>query len=217
MTDPCTRLAAAAADWDELGPRLAPDDLHRLALRLRAWRTSTGAAARDAALGAALLLGELLPDRFPDGNRLVAAPDAAAGEHLGFRAEDLAVLLLDGHRMVGPLLGEVRDRLLAAPSLGDEEVLLTGCDPYAPALIRLRAWGGSIRLPSFQFTPDGRPRDTVREVNLLLDADGDPWGAADWWLSPNAWLAAEPVRLFGTSDEPRLPETARLLTETEGE
>ncbi|MFD6878652.1 MULTISPECIES: hypothetical protein [unclassified Streptomyces] len=215
MTDAYTRLATAASEWDELAPRLTPDDLHRLALRLRAWRTSTGAAARDAALGAARLLGELLPDRFPGGNRLVTTPDASAGEHLGFRAEDLAVLLLDGHRMVGPVLGEVRDRLLAAPSLGDEEVLRTGCDPNAPALIRLRATGGPTRLPSFQFTPDGRLRDTVRDVNLLLDADGDPWGAADWWLSPNAWLDAEPALLLGTADEPRLPETARLLTEGE--
>ncbi|MFD3873409.1 hypothetical protein [Streptomyces sp. NPDC058623] len=215
MTDPWTRLAAAAADWDALAPRLTPDDLHRLALRLAEWRASTGAAARDAAFRAARLLGELLPDRFPAGSRLVSTPDAPAGGHLGFRAEDLAVLLLDGHRMVGPVLGEVRDRLLAAPSLGDEEVLLAGCDPYAPALIRLPATGGPIRLPAFQFAPDGRLRDTVREVNLLLDADGDPWGAADWWLSPNAWLDAEPARLLGTADEPRLPDTARLLTEGE--
>ncbi|MFB7781756.1 hypothetical protein ACFC1D_03430 [Streptomyces vinaceus] len=225
MTDPYARLAAAAADWDELLPRLDSGALDRLALLLTALRTETGAAAGRAALLAARLLEERLPDRFPGESRLTAAPDTAApdapaadapaADHLGFTADDLAVLVLDGHRMVGPVLGEVRDRLLAAPALGDAEVLEAGSDPYAPYLIRLPAPGGLIRLPVFQFTAGGRVRPAVREVNLLLGAAEDPWGAADWWLSPNAWLAgyAAPVALLGSPDEQRLAGTAAFLAE----
>ncbi|MCX5380694.1 hypothetical protein [Streptomyces sp. NBC_00091] len=215
MTDPHARLAAAAAEWDELHPRLDPAALARLALLLSASRTETGEAARRAALLAARLLGERLPDRFPGESRLTAAPAGPAEGHLGFTAEDLAVLVLDGHRMVGPVLGEVRDRLLAAPSLGDAEALERGSDPYAPGLVRLRAAGGQVRLPAFQFTADGRVRATVREVNLLLDADEDPWGAADWWLSPNAWLTGTPAGLLDTPGEQQLLAAARFLTEGE--
>ncbi|MEU9714249.1 hypothetical protein [Streptomyces sp. NPDC047976] len=215
MTDPYARLAAAAADWDELRLRLDPGSLHRLALLLTAARTATGEGARRAALLAARLLGDRLPDRFPGESRLTAAPGAHTAGHLGYTADDLAVLVLDGHRMVGPVLGEVRDRLLAAPALGDAEVLERGPDPYAPDLIRLRAPGGLIRLPAFQFTPDGRVRPTVAAVNALLGADDDPWGAADWWLSPNAWLGPAPVTLLGTPDEQRLVAAAEFLAEGE--
>ncbi|MFJ3876187.1 hypothetical protein ACIPW5_01855 [Streptomyces sp. NPDC090077] len=214
MTDPYARLAAAAADWDALRPRLDPGSLRRLALLLAEARTATGEEARRAALRAARLLEELLPDRFPGESRLTAAPEAPAG-HLGHTADDLAVLLLDGHRMVGPVLGEVRARLLAAPALGDADVLERGPDPYAPDLIRLRAPGGLIRLPAFQFTADGRVRPTVARVNALLGADDDPWGTADWWLSPNAWLGPAPVTLLDTPDEQRLVDAAEFLAEGE--
>ncbi|MFF4098835.1 hypothetical protein [Streptomyces sp. NPDC001903] len=222
MTDPYARLAAAAADWDELRPRLDPAALRRLALLLTTLRTETGGAARRAALLAARLLEERLPDRFPGESRLAAAPEAPSAEaptadHLGFTADDLAVLVLDGHRMAGPVLGEVRDRLLAAPALGDAEVLEGGSDPYAPHLIRLPSSGGLVRLPAFQFTAGGRVRPVVREVNLLLGAAADPWGAADWWLSPNAWLdgCAAPISLLDTPDEQRLAGTAAFLAEGE--
>ncbi|MCX4529756.1 MULTISPECIES: hypothetical protein [unclassified Streptomyces] len=216
--NPYARLAAAAAEWDELHPRLAPEALRQLALLLAALRIADPEAAERAALLAARLLGEQLPDRFPGESRLTATPaptDAVTAGHLGFSAEDLAVLVLDGHRMVGPVLGEVRERLLAAPSLGDAEALEGGCDPYAPGLIRLHGAGGVIRLPAFQFAADGRARPLVREVNALLDADHDPWGAADWWLSPNGWLDGVPARLLGTPQEQRLVSAAELLTEGE--
>ncbi|MFG2616679.1 hypothetical protein ACGFXC_03585 [Streptomyces sp. NPDC048507] len=215
MSDPRTRLAAAAAAWQELRPLLDPGALDRLALLLAEARRSTGGAAERAVLLAARLLGEELPGRFPGDSRLTAAPQAPAEGHLGFFADDLAVLVLDGHHMVGPVLGEVRDRLLAAPSLGDAQVLEGGCDPYAPGLIRLRAAGGLIRLPAFQFTADGAVRERVRAVNLVLGADADPWGAADWWLSPNAWLAAVPAALLATEGERGLLAAARYLTEGE--
>lgn len=218
--NPYTRLAAAAAEWDELYPLLAPDALQQLARLLSALRVEGGEAAERAALLAARLLGEQLPDRFPGESRLTESRlteslEAPVAGHLGFSADDLAVLVLDGHRMVGPVLGEVRVRLLAAPSVGDAEVLEGGCDPYAPGLIRLHGAGGLVRLPAFQFTPDGGPRAVVREVNELLDADHDPWGAADWWLSPNVWLDDIPERLLGTPQEQRLLAAAQFLIEGE--
>ncbi|MCY0920965.1 hypothetical protein OS965_22740 [Streptomyces sp. H27-G5] len=217
MSDARTRLATVAAEWDELRPRLEPAALHTLSLLLAGLREATGEAADRAARHAARLLGEQLPDRFPDDGRLTAAPTSSRPDlgHLGFSADDLVVLVLDGHRMVGPVLGEVRERLLAAPSLGEAEAAERGCDPNAPGLIRLRGPGGPVRLPAFQFARDGRVVEVVPEVNLLLEADRDPWGAADWWLSPNAWLAEVPARLLGTVAELQVLTAARFLREGE--
>ncbi|MFJ7204106.1 hypothetical protein ACIQWR_11305 [Streptomyces sp. NPDC098789] len=213
MTNPYTRLAVAAAEWDDLHPRMAPVALRQLALLLASLRLASGEVAERAALLAARLLGEQLPDRFPGESRLAPAASASSAGHRGFIADDLAVLVLDGHRMVGPVLGELRDRLLAEPAIGDAEALEGGCDPYAPGLIRLRAAGGSVRLPVFQFAADGQPVAVVREVNRLLDADHDPWGAATWWLSPNAWLDEPPVGLIGGPAEEQLLVAAGLPTE----
>ncbi|MBW5483324.1 hypothetical protein [Streptomyces bambusae] len=221
--DPYARLAAAAAAWEELGSRLSPQARDRLAEALSGLRPGGGASGAPrtadpeaAALTAARLLEAELPGEFPGESRFTAVRPAPADTvHLGFTATDLAVLVLDGHGMAGPVLGEVRDRLLAAPSLGDSEVLERGFDPYAPDLIRLRAVGGEVRLPTFQFAPGGAAAPVVRAVNALLGADSDPWGAADWWLSPNAWLDTVPARLIGTAEEHQLVQAARFLTEEE--
>lgn len=43
--------------------------------------------------------------------------------------------------------------------------------------------------PAFQLDEErGEVRPLVREVNRLLDAASDPWGAASWWFSPNSRL-----------------------------
>lgn len=182
---------------------------------------------RAAAGEAADLLRERLPDVF--GQEVQEAQEAQEAQARlvpggavdgpllveGFAAEDLAVLLVDGHRMVGPVLGPVRARLLAEPALDAGTVLEHGSDPFAPDLIRLPGVGGQLRLPRFQFTEDVRPRPVVREVNALLAADRDPWGAADWWLSANAWLGTSPVRLLGTGGDRRLVDVAGFLLESE--
>ncbi|WP_329401475.1 hypothetical protein [Streptomyces melanogenes] len=220
--NPYAVLAAAAAEWDTVGPRLDADVREELAVLLARVRAAarleadpTGTAER-----AVELLRTRLPDRFGPGRFAPttfrpATDDDLDASYLGFRAEDLAVLLLDGHRMVGPVLGAVRERLLAAPAVDGDTVLRAGGDPYAPGLVRLRGEGGVLRLPAFQFSEGTLPWLTVLEVNEVLRADTDPWGAADWWLSENAWLGTEPVRLLGTPDDRRLAATARHLVEGE--
>lgn len=45
--------------------------------------------------------------------------------------------------------------------------------------------GGKVWYPAFQFDArHGSVHPVVKEVNELLDAAGDPWGVASWWLSP---------------------------------
>lgn len=224
--NPYAVLAAAAAQGGRIVALLAPGPRQRLAALLdrvrRDGRREPSPEQRyAAALDAVDLLAEELPELFGGEQQarftLTASPGAGAEDatHHGFGAEDLAVLLIDGHRMVGPLLGPVRERLLAAPALDVGAVLLGGGDPYAPGLIRLGGRGGVVRLPAFQFTADHRPRPVVLDVNGILAADRDPWGAADWWLSTDARLDARPETLVGTVRERQLLDAARTLTEQE--
>ncbi|NEA99641.1 hypothetical protein [Streptomyces sp. SID13726] len=213
-------LASAAAKWGLVAGRLGRDTRDRLAALLGLVRAGDGdpGIRLDAAREAAGLLRERVPEEFgaDEGARPVATP--AAGGRVtvqGYAPEDLAVLLIDGHRMVGPVLGPVRDRLLAEPALDAEDLLRNGGSPFAPDLIRLRGEGGRVRLPRFQFSEDTLPWPVVLEVNGLLSADRDPWGAADWWLSANAWLGTSPASLLGTGRDRQLADTARFLMESE--
>ncbi|MFD5316755.1 hypothetical protein [Streptomyces sp. NPDC127098] len=207
-------LATAAAEWEEIGPRVTGDaELRALLREMRA--APAGSERRALAAGrAARAVARLLPERFPDGVAGRWSGPATEVEVQGLTAADLAVLLLDGHRMVGPVLGPVRDRLLAAAAVNGDELRRRGGDPEAPGLLRLPGEGGEPRYPSFQFAADGSPWPEAVEVNGVLDAARDPWGAADWWLSPNAWLAgAVPAHLVGTAAGGALPATARYLLE----
>ncbi|MFJ7254003.1 hypothetical protein ACIQWV_15830 [Streptomyces sp. NPDC098085] len=65
-------------------------------------------------------------------------------------------------------------------------------------------------IPAFQIDLDsGVPYPVVVEINRLLSADADPWGAADWWLGSNVWLDAAPARLLGTGADGALLSAAR--------
>ncbi|AGI90414.1 hypothetical protein M3398_17875 [Streptomyces albidoflavus] len=206
--NPDAVLAAAAAAWARIGAGLTPADRTALGEELARRRRAPGPAAHRAATErAAALLATGLPGEFGAGGRSVALPVADSGTVAGFTADDLAVLLLDGSPMAGPVLTAVRERLLAAPSVPASE--MAGGES---GLILLPAEGGR-RVPRFQLAPDGAVRPVVLTVNRLLDAEADPWGAADWWLSPHAWLGAPPAGLLGTPDEAQLPDLARLLTE----
>jgi hypothetical protein len=69
----------------------------------------------------------------------------------------------------------------------------------------------AVSLPVFQFDPAGRLLPEVQAVNEMLDAGADPWGVADWWLGPNAWLDAVPADLVGRGAGRLLLEAARAV------
>ena len=88
---------------------------------------------------------------------------------------------------------------------------------------RERSWllglpsGRGYLYPAFQF--DAARRDVapeVRAVNEQLDAAGDPWGVASWWVSRNDRLAARPHELVGTERAGELAGAACALTQPLG-
>ncbi|MET9735733.1 hypothetical protein ABZZ79_35430 [Streptomyces sp. NPDC006458] len=219
--DPLRVLAAVAASWERLGPYLtdlSAEAGERLASALEEVRAADGPdAPRGPAETAARLVLDSLPPQ--ESSRLEAGDGVRYADGTGnvsvdgFVAADLAVLLLDGSPMVGPVLGPVRTRLLAEPALEDAELRVRGGDPTSSGLIRLSGPGGRALLPSFQFRADALPWQVVLEVNTLLDAGRDPWGAADWWLSDNAWLRSVPAALLGAARDEELVGAARSLLE----
>ncbi|WJV46498.1 hypothetical protein [Streptomyces flavofungini] len=231
--NPYVVLAATAAAWDRFADRLTgpPRDTLTGLLAVVRRRDAPETERRAAAEEAAALLRRRFPEEFggddpqgrftggglvdlTPGNASDPTPDTEPHpSYQGFSAEDLAVLLTDGHRMVGPVLGPVRERLLAAPAWDADTLTRLGGAPDQPGLIRLPGAGGRPRLPRFQFTAAGAARPVVIEVNTHLAADRDPWGAADWWLSDNAWLGDRPARLLGADRDRQLADTARLLME----
>lgn len=88
---------------------------------------------------------------------------------------------------------------------------------------RERSWlvglpsGGGYLYPAFQF--DAERRDVfpeVRAVNERLDAAGDPWGVASWWISTHARLGARPADLVGTDRADDLLKAAAAALEPIG-
>ncbi|MGW3203807.1 hypothetical protein [Streptomyces sp. NPDC001135] len=114
------------------------------------------------------------------------------------------------------VIAAVERRLLHAPALSADEVRTRyrGSAP-PPELIRLADPDLGDRYPEFQFRPGGgAPYEVVLEVNRVLLADADPWGAADWWLSGNAWLGGgPPAALLGIRPDRELVGAAVALVE----
>ncbi|MER7654059.1 hypothetical protein ABTY64_00970, partial [Streptomyces albidoflavus] len=80
--------------------------------------------------------------------------------------------------------------------------------------IRLPDPVGGDRYPEFQFPEGGgSPHEVVLEINRLLLADLDPWGAAAWWLSGNTWLGGAPASLLGQLPDAQLVAAATALVE----
>ena len=113
------------------------------------------------------------------------------------------------------IIAAVERRLLRAPALSAAEVSgRYGGAPPPPELIRLADPERGDRYPEFQFAPgEGTPYAVVLEVNRLLLADADPWGAADWWLGDNAWLGEPPAALLGRFRDDELVGVAEALVE----
>ncbi|MEU6591970.1 hypothetical protein ABZ923_22550 [Streptomyces sp. NPDC046881] len=118
----------------------------------------------------------------------------------------------------GPAYGPdpERDLLFGQPVLSAAEAWGRCGGAPPPELIRLRGPDDRDRYPEFQFAPaGGTPHGVVLEVNRLLLADIDPWGAAAWWLSGNTWLGGTPAALLGRLPDHRLVGAALELAEGE--
>ena len=77
--------------------------------------------------------------------------------------------------------------------------------------------GSGFLYPAFQFdTARRRLFPEVIEVNEVIDAAGDPWGVASWWMAENARMAERPVDCVGTERAPELVEAAAALVEPVG-
>ena len=88
---------------------------------------------------------------------------------------------------------------------------------------RERSWllglpfGRGYLYPAFQFDPERRDVYVeVRAVNERLEAAGDPWGVASWWISRHARLDARPADLVGTDRADDLIAVADAATELVG-
>jgi hypothetical protein len=82
-----------------------------------------------------------------------------------------------------------------------------------PRLLLRLPVAGRMVYPIFQFRLEQpmQPHRLVIPVNEYLGADGDPWGAAAWWLTGNSWLSARPADLLGTDREPEIRYAAEQL------
>ncbi|MEE1824020.1 hypothetical protein PUR61_17755 [Streptomyces sp. BE20] len=106
--------------------------------------------------------------------------------------------------------------LLDAPSFSAAQARDRCGGPPPPELIRVPNARSGDRYPQFQFGADGGvPHRVVLEVNRLLLADVDPWGAGTWWLSENSWLGGVPASLLGRLPDHRLVGAATQLVEGE--
>jgi hypothetical protein len=218
-------IAALAEHWQDALPYFRPADLPLIA-ELIADIESAAAdeqAAREALVTLTTLLVVRLPRDHPVRQVIARQTRLVADSHVDFGR--IATMLRDlpglpslavrsarpGKASDGSPAGEPAEwddpdrRLLAGPMLTEQEVRAAGGDPGRADLIRLPSPDGIV-LPAFQFSGAGEPVPIVAEVNALLDAAGDPWGVADWWLGRNAWLRGIPAELLG-----RVPDTDLML------
>lgn len=162
---------------------------------------------------------ELTPE---DEERLATAEEAPPADISAAARALIAALGVDpAPGPANPLLAEAHERLASAPAWTPAELAEMGGDPTARGLVRLPVAGGE-QLPRFQFDGSGRPYPIVLRVNAVLNAERDPWGAADWWLGGNARLGDVPANLLGREtliesgdDERRLLWAARIPLEEE--
>jgi hypothetical protein len=207
-------IRALRDHWDDVVSRL--DVQRRQGLRDLVAELGGPRHQQVAAELADLLVEELPPDHpvrraLAEGD-LLAPPPTPDWAGLRVSLEALDWRPGDGAGAGGPVLDFVLDRLLRAPALTEDEVRRRGADPADPDLIRLDRRDGGRQWPQFQFAPGGGPVAVVRVVNDLLDAAGDPVGAADWWLSRNAWLNGQPSELIGVVPDDHLVRAARALS-----
>ncbi|MER7015938.1 hypothetical protein ABT324_31265 [Saccharopolyspora sp. NPDC000359] len=196
-------LDVLTAEWDDVTDRLDPEAFTRLVSLVAELQDTDADTSALVTEDIATLLGDVLPVEHPV-RRALAEPvsrfrrPAVDWTRLSTRLRDRLTESAPIPRL---------DRLRAAESLDAQQLSAAGVDPADPDLIRLP--GEHDQWPAFQFDADGAPRELVRTVNQHLQADADPWGAADWWLGHNERLGGTPAELIGRVDDAALVEAAR--------
>ncbi|MFF8904851.1 hypothetical protein [Streptomyces olivaceoviridis] len=215
-------LGLLESHWTTVITELGDDDLGQVSDALREMREET-AAGNPAAVARTVrrlkrTLSALPPDH-PVAQALGGHRYAAGTRELPSLTTIDAVIDVLGTPPPDPaeLLRSARRRLLDAPALTEaEHAALTptpsGASDRPAELIRLRDPDHGIRYPRFQFRPGtAEPLPVVRRINVLLRADRDPWGAADWWLGGNRWLGGVPAELLGILPDDALERAAAEL------
>jgi len=184
-------LEELARTWDEVTAALSGAAREEALAVARRYSTADHDERIDLALELVELISGELPREHPFRRAL-----ARDGHLMTETAVLEEALLLLADELAGwtpeQALRLAKEALLAAPSLDDREAR---AEDGAP-LVRLPAFDGTVRLPSFQFTGTGRPRAVVLRINTLLGAAEDPWGVASWWLRPSGSLGAAPAELL---------------------
>ncbi|MER6026469.1 hypothetical protein [Streptomyces sp. NPDC001851] len=208
---------------DSIRAQLTDEQYQLLLTRLRALADTPPEDSRAVRRAFQAVRLSLLPLPFDhpvrqamDSVRLVAT--AAAGPPVVLRTRDLLARLTAVPAPppdTAAIIAAAERRLLKAPAFSAAELRARyGASPPPPELIRLADPRFGDRYPEFQFPPGGgTPYEVVLEVNRVLLADADPWGAADWWLSDNAWLGGPPASLLGVLPDRELVDAAAALVE----
>jgi hypothetical protein len=215
-----TFLDAVGRHWDEIAELAGPERTERLRGLV------AGATEPDPVEARAALADELL-DLLPADHPLVAVLRSGVMFDLGIeRGVTEAELAAEFDRLRARIAIEptamraaeldwfdhaVRARLLALPALTPGEVSRRGGDPDAPDVIRLPTADGAVRVPEFQFGPDGDLLPVVADVNTQLVAGKDPWGATCWWTDEHSRLLTAPLELLSTGRDQLLRAAAADL------
>lgn len=203
-------VGALAEHWPNVQPCLRSEDLLQFTDHIRKVTVASDdeTAARDALHQMRYVLDRSLPSRHPVRNAMSLPRDPSASladlpsvEHI------LTGLVLPPGEAAAESEDELDQWLLSAPSLTEQQLASAGGAPTRPDLIKLPL-NEHHQLPAFQFDGNAQPHPIVSEVNNLLDAAGDPWGVADWWLGENVWLERAPAALLGQNKDSDLRRAA---------
>lgn len=186
-------LTAIAADWPQLSAGLTGD-------RRAEARRQLAAAVHGAAWRPRVLLQLLVGDQ-PDHPAWAALRSGARRTTLPQLDPESAALRLrwllelDDEPSDAPPAEHDSTRWQDVAERAELRIWLAPMRP-APAgaedVLSLAHHGDRVS-PTFQFDEAGDPLAVVVEINRTLDARGDPWGAASWWLAPHAALHAIPA------------------------
>ncbi|WP_439658950.1 hypothetical protein ACSHWB_42320 [Lentzea sp. HUAS TT2] len=203
-------IDALVEDWDRVTGLLGESGRTRLRGLVEAIRAATTAEERARGAHALTrLLGELLPH-----DDKVFAGTGVRYSHPGHEVDlDRALVALSGDPRLYGRPRSPRERILTHQWESIADLRGRGHTPDATGVIKLDRDDGSASVPLFQFDESGAPLEVVLRVNWLLRADDDPWGAADWWFSVNAWLAEPPAELIGRAPDELLVAAAVAMAE----